>query len=361
MTGAVPAAAAPGQHRPPDAGGSAGCQSLGPGLGGVEGQCPLRAAPAASCASSARLGWAQHPRRLLGRVPELLSAAWQVVLATVKHKKGSSLSWKEKRGCPIPSPALCPCPTLERRCGRGGGVSQGRSAPRTSPCTSHLPRPAEPPEPRSPAAKLPARAPPGARGWQRCYFSWFSKSSFKFLCAAAAGIGTPPHRVAPRLWRAALRRLRSCDNQQQGQVSLRGGGTSAHLHPQHPPAASGMNRDCQPWGSPVFWGGTRRRCRQPQPLLPPAGAAPEPHEPLGTGPDPAVAPCPAPLLLSEPAVPQLNLSWCIEPAPPSSCPSSRPFSLQPQQPLLPAVFKLLQRRLRVRGGMGNECVTYKCL
>ncbi|XP_038018856.1 formin-like protein 1 isoform X2 [Motacilla alba alba] len=47
VTGAVPAAAAAGRDRPPDADGTAGCQSLGAGLGGLEGQRPLRAAPAA--------------------------------------------------------------------------------------------------------------------------------------------------------------------------------------------------------------------------------------------------------------------------------------------------------------------------
>ncbi|XP_015506549.1 formin-like protein 1 [Parus major] len=47
VTGAVPAAAGAGQDHPPDADGPAGCQSLSPGLGGVEGPCPLRAAPAA--------------------------------------------------------------------------------------------------------------------------------------------------------------------------------------------------------------------------------------------------------------------------------------------------------------------------
>ncbi|XP_053821259.1 formin-like protein 1 isoform X4 [Vidua chalybeata] len=47
VTGAVPAAPGAGQDHPPDADGTAGCQSLSPGLGGVEGQCPLRAAPAA--------------------------------------------------------------------------------------------------------------------------------------------------------------------------------------------------------------------------------------------------------------------------------------------------------------------------
>ncbi|XP_058279625.1 LOW QUALITY PROTEIN: formin-like protein 1 [Hirundo rustica] len=41
VTGAVPAAPGPGQDRPPDADGTAGCQSLSPG------RCPLRAAPAA--------------------------------------------------------------------------------------------------------------------------------------------------------------------------------------------------------------------------------------------------------------------------------------------------------------------------
>ncbi|XP_053856321.1 formin-like protein 1 isoform X4 [Vidua macroura] len=47
VTGAVPAAPGAGQDHPPDADGTAGCQSLSPGLGGVEGQCPLRAAAAA--------------------------------------------------------------------------------------------------------------------------------------------------------------------------------------------------------------------------------------------------------------------------------------------------------------------------
>ncbi|XP_068068242.1 formin-like protein 1 isoform X2 [Anomalospiza imberbis] len=47
VSGAVPAAPGAGQDHPPDADGTAGWQSLSPGLGGVEGQCPLRAAPAA--------------------------------------------------------------------------------------------------------------------------------------------------------------------------------------------------------------------------------------------------------------------------------------------------------------------------
>ncbi|XP_041877489.1 formin-like protein 1 [Corvus kubaryi] len=47
VTGAVPAAPGPGQDHPPDTDGTAGCQSRSPGLGGVEGQCLLRASPAA--------------------------------------------------------------------------------------------------------------------------------------------------------------------------------------------------------------------------------------------------------------------------------------------------------------------------
>lgn len=112
-----------------------------------------------------------------------------------KHRKGPNLSWKEKRGCPIPTPALLPrtpaggqpCapagPTpqlagaFDCRCGRGGGVSGDTAVP------AHLPRllrPRRAPrDPRSPAlqsqrraaAKLPPWAPPGPTGWQRCYFT----------------------------------------------------------------------------------------------------------------------------------------------------------------------------------------------
>lgn len=240
---------------------------------------PLNA-PAPPCPPGV---WHGHPRRLLGDVPELLSPGWRgwgTLLATDREgeaQKGPQLVLEGKEGLSHPYPGAAPshasrgASPAHRRvpllsllvpliaAAGGEGVSAGtRRSPHISPASSG---PAEPLEIRvllrcraseellqsSHPGHLPA--PPAGSGAILHDFM----SSFKFLCAAAARMGTPPHRVPPRLWRAALgcsspqERLRSCDNQQQGQVPARWW----HLRP---PAsictigagASGINRDCQP-------------------------------------------------------------------------------------------------------------------
>lgn len=240
---------------------------------------PLNA-PAPPCPPGV---WHGHPRRLLGDVPELLSPGWRgwgTLLATDREgeaQKGPQLVLERKEGLSHPYPGAAPshasrgASPAHRRvpllsllvpliaAAGGEGVSAGtRRSPHISPASSG---PAEPLEIRvllrcraseellqsSHPGHLPA--PPAGSGAILHDFM----SSFKFLCAAAARMGTPPHRVPPRLWRAALgcsspqERLRSCDNQQQGQVPARWW----HLRPPASTCtvgaeASGINRDCQP-------------------------------------------------------------------------------------------------------------------
>lgn len=185
----------------------------------------------------------------------------------------------------------------------GRGCHQGHGAPR------HPPRPrGAPRDPRSPALQSshPGHLPGPGAGSGAILHDFISLPS-NFSAMRQQGLDHPragcPQGGGERRWAVPRRRGGSVAAAiGSGDKFLRGGGTSAHLHPEHPPALPGLEpgitRGSPPCGAPRFVGwGTQAMPAAPAPQQPRSQRlrVPDPRaaEPLATGAGCRCLPCPA--------------------------------------------------------------------